>query len=238
MINIKRGTSNLEIILSFVIFIGFLFFMFLMFPITTTEKSKVGLDAAEQGIINFTKTEMVYFTFVINDTKALLKASGKGCFWLESEVNVKNITVKNENDTLLNATKIGSAIYINGTGKFYQVYSSSEFGMRNFDTKDCKELKTGDFELGVVREYSAVSYNKIKTLNSSYFSGYSDLHVQFNIPKREGFGFILREINGNEIFRAIKERSARAEILARDVPVQIAYQNGSLRYGILHLETW
>ena len=80
--------------------------------------------------------------------------------------------------------------------------------------------------------------NKVSALNLSYSSGYLELHSQFNMPKREDFGFILRETTGKEIFNAVRGNGNRADVLSREIPVQILYSNGTLNYAILNVRTW
>jgi len=234
----KRGLSNLEMIISFLIFIGFLFFLFLIFPITGNEKSSVGLDAAERGIMNFTNSKLTYFTASFN----IAKTGGKGCFSFHPNLALGNVIVKDENDNLINASSDGTkkedfVIYINGSGNFYQVYSSSDIEERSFTITDCAGLDSTDFGFGLIREYNFLSYGRISELNSSYVSRYSDLHSQFNIPSREDFGFILRETTGKEVFNAMKSNIGR-NVLSRDIPVQVLHSNGTLDYDILNIRTW
>lgn len=207
-----------------------------MFPITSTEKSKVGLDAAEQGIINFSSSELTYFTVSFNETE--INKNNRGCFKFNPEIDITNITVLDENDIRVNATWKNKKIIVNGTKGFYQFYSSPEFTEAEFEYSGCDEITEKDFKIGLIRKYEVLSYNKIKNLNDSYSSSYNNLKINFNIPKRENFGFILRWVDGKEIFSAMKNKPERGEILARDTPVQMIYSNGTSRYGILHIETW
>jgi hypothetical protein len=234
----KKGTSNLEIILSFVIFIGFLFFLFMVFPLNKTEKSKVGLDSAEMEIMNFTNINLVYFTIVVNESR--ISENEKSCFSFEPNITIGRVIVKDENDTIVDAEKIESGgdveISINSVGRFYQIYSSEEFTERNFEG-DCEELGNS-FSIGLTREYPVVSYSRVQQLSEIYERDYLSLLRNFSIPSRENFGFSIREINGSEIIRAMRSQPAKSSILARQVPVQIAYPSGELKYGIMNIEVW
>jgi hypothetical protein len=239
MIINKKAASSLEVIISFVIFIGFIFFLFLIFPVSNTEKSKVGIDAAESGIMNFSSSSLVYFTVLFNET-AINEGNLNGCFKFSPDITLGNVSVLDENDTRIEALTIDNEIVINGLERFYQIYSSSDIERGDFqdwEYNDCNEIDKRDFKLSLVRENSVISYNKIALLSEAYSFRYNSLISDFNIPSRENFGYSLREINGEIIIEAMKKKASR-NVIARDLPVQILYGNGSLKYAILHIEEW
>ena len=237
MIKLKRkAQGNLEIVISFIIFIGFVFFLFLIFPVARKEKSQVGIDAAELGIINFTGSQMTYFTIFFNETATSID-NPNNCIKFSQNITSRNISVRDENDTLVNSIIDNSEIIINSTKKFYQIYSSSGIESEDFHNDGCKEIGENDFKLGMIRESYVLSYSRLIELNKTYFSGYNALISDFNIPNREDFGFSLREINGEIIVEAVKKKPSR-DVIAREIPVQILYSDGSLKYAILHIEEW
>lgn len=232
----KKSTSNIEIVLSFVIFIGFMFFMFMAFPLKNIEKSSVGLDAAQRGIFNYTETEILYVSAVFNESEIASK-NNAGCFYFNPGINFDKIIVKDENNNLINANGKYPKIYIKSAEKFYQIYSSPYLEENSFSDAGCREI-TGNFELGTPRKYNVLLYDKIEELNSVYSSDYSGLHISFNMPKRDNFGFVLRNVDGHEIISALKSKGDKSNVLSRDVPVQIMYSNGTLDYAILNIRNW
>lgn len=226
----KKGVSNLEMIVSFLIFTGFIFAFFLMFPITSTEKSKVGLDAAERGVLNFTSMEMIQFSID-------LKVPGK-CFIFDAPITLEKIIVKNQSNALVNATYVNGKVQIDGIDKFYYIFSSSEFQENGFGANGCTVLDSGKFELGLVKSYTVLSWASLQKFKEAYSLKYNELRAQFNIPAGGNFGVTLRDTSGNEIINATKTKPIRASVLARETPVQIAYSNGELKYALLHIENW
>lgn len=232
----KKGGSNLEIILSFIIFIGFIFFLFMAFPITPTEKSKIGLDIAEKGLLNSASVELVVFSIDI-------KEPALGCFSFKPEVTIEKVVVFGEGgNEQKNAKSEDGKITVEGGDKFYYIYSSSNLSEKGFtgaeDSEDCETLNLGDYELGLIRRYDVLSYSKLEKLNKSYYTEYSNLHDKFSMPKRDEFGFVLREVNGIEIMSMTKRRPMKTEVLSRESPIQIVYKDGSLKYALLNVQIW
>lgn len=239
----SRGTSNLEVVLSFVIFMGFLIFLFFAFPLNKAEKSKIGLDAAETGIFNYTGINLTYFSIALKNPDEI-KKNNKDCIIFKPDFNpnvLTKIVVKDENDTRLDAdSKNEKKIKIKGIKAFYQIYSSEEFE-ENDVNGDCENLNKeneNEFEVGLVRRYSAISAKKLQILNDTYFTEYLNLHIKFSIPKRENFGFIVKDMVGNEIYNAMNKKPEKASVLSREIPIQIVYSNGTFRYAMLNIQTW
>jgi hypothetical protein len=232
---IKKGASNLEIILSFVIFVGFIFFLFLAFPLNRTQTSTVGLDSAERAIMNFTNIDLVYFSAVFSDES--MAQNEKTCFSFQPGRILDKVIALDENDNRVNAMSDGESINVEGNGRFFQFYSSNEFVENSFN-EDCTQMNSSDYGIGLVREYSVLSGSRIELLKGMYDKDYLNLVINFSLPSKSNFGFTLREINGTEIMNATRKKPVRGNVLARDLPVQIVYSDGELKYAMMRIETW
>ena len=239
MIKMKKASMHIEIILSFIIFVSFLIFILSIFPITMTEKSKIGLDIAERMVLNNTKSDVFYFTVVLNETQ-------KKCFWVNNS-NVGTAIVKNEaggSVIFINENNAGEKkVFINDlTGRFYGIYSSPDFvdPGNSFNTNPCSDLsKKGEaVDYGTTRIINALSYEKLMNLNASYYLDYAALRTSFSMPKKDNFGFMVKDSRGNVMIRAIKSRADKIEVMARETPVQIFYNNGSSVFLMLNVQSW
>jgi len=232
----KRGAGNLEIIISFVIFIGFVFFVFLVFPASNSSESSVGLDAAERGIMNYTGSELMYFSASFRD--ADVKSDYWNCFGFNPGIEIEKMIASDKNDAFVNSMSAGNMIYVRGSDNFYQFYSSSEFEERSFDYSACNILSSEDFEMSSLRKSGVILYSRLESLNSTYYSDYSRLLTEFNMPKRENFGFVLRKTGGEEIMRSLRSGFDSSDVIAREIPVQVIYSNGGWEYAILNIRAW
>ena len=233
----KLGVSHLEIILSFVIFIGFVTFLMIVIPINRSETRSSGLNAAERGIINYTTSGMFSFSLIINDTRGYCfqYAMGHDIPWQPEW----RMVVRNESGDIVNASAMAGYLRIETGGRFYTLYFSEEFEERliNYDIT-CDSYAPEDIELGLRRETVPLGYSKILELNRTYYEDYQTVHDELNIPDREDFGFVLSEINGEPKVYAVKEIPSNVEIYPREKPVEVIFNNGTQRSMMLYIETW
>lgn len=245
----KKAISHVEVIISLVIFVGFLVFLFLLFPSSLKVKSKIGLDVAERGITNFSAAEVNYVSIYLNENSPESIRKAGGCFRivLDKELGFLkdyNAIVEDETFNQINSSidviENEKFLDIEGKGSFYMIYFSREFDEKHVNSQECYFLNKSEegYVIGLTRTYNAISNKKLKLLNDTYYSDYNKLLSQFNMPKSSDFGFILKELNGTEMMRVVKKKPKRAETLAREIPVQIIYGDGTFKYALLNIQIW
>jgi len=241
----KKASGHIEIVLSFIIFISFVIFLFSVFPVYQIKKSEIGLDSAERGIINFTSAKVNYFALFLNRSAECFSHPTKE---LSSKVIAMDfegdrITAKSENDNWY----IKDTDYsYPGHGKFYGIYYSGEFSEEGYDTipgdlsTECKNLTDQDigYEIGLVREDYAPSYDKTVSLIEKYNAHYEEVRGNFSIPAGENFEFSIVDLKGNILLNASRNKPERTTVLSRNTPVQMVYKNGTYVFGMLNVRTW
>ncbi len=235
MMNKKALAIHVEMILSFIIFVGFVIFLLAVFPVYKQSKSTLGLDAAERGISDFVKLDVKYFTVVLN------KTIDKSCFCFENNSQLSNVVAVNDAGELIGANYSDGWVCINDTDAFHSVYSSSDFKEKEF-TGDCENLnKTlNDYLIGLEDNIDMVSYNKTLKLIENYTSNYENLKKSLGIPSKENFGFKVVNLKGEEILglKAMKNIPAKTQVLARSFPAQIVYENGRFVFAMINVQEW
>lgn len=235
----KRGISHIEVIISFVVFVGFLFFLFAFIkPVRNTEISQTILDLSQQGIEDYTNVNYSYISVKLSDS---LVFDGKLCFAIPISIDNGRIVVKDKKDVEVNSGADESKIYISqDSEKFYTIYASSVFELKGA-LSDCKDLvKDTDYSLGFLSEYQVLSNESIFQLKERYDSNedYISLKRYFKIPDSNNFGFSIRETNGDEIISAMRSPPARISVIARDVPSQLIYKTGEIKFVIMNVQAW
>jgi len=238
LIKNKKGMSHVEIVLSFVIFIGFLIFIFSIFnPFRVSDEKEIYLNIIERGIKEQTNVEFKFLSLSLN------QSLGEACFYFE--YNLSNVVVKNESYDFVAAfsEKSGNKrrIYINGTGSFFYIFSCEEFNESNFSSQHCKKLKQKDYTLGLLRRYDVTSYSKLENLTKKYDLNYEGIKGEIGLPSSKDFSFSVRDTNLSSrkpILTVNKTISKQVGILTRDVPIQLLYSNGTLKYAILNIQVW
>jgi hypothetical protein len=228
----KKGFSHIEVVLSFIIFLGFVIFLFAIFnPFKINTKSDVYIDMTERAIMDNISAKINFFTLK-------LKEGASSCFYFTYGLNLSNIVVKDNNYERLGASSIlidnKKQIKIDGTGNFFYIYSSDEFE-ENAVSGSCGELTSEEYSIGLFRIYKMVSFSKLNSLIEKHNSDYSNLKKEMGLTK--DFSFNVRESSGNIIVTTDK-KPPKIEVFARDEPIQLVYQNGSFKYAILNIRVW
>jgi hypothetical protein len=243
--NNKRGMSHIEMVLSFIIFVGFLIFLFAIFkPLRGFSQGEVYLDILERNIKNYTKIEVKFLTLNINENIS------SECFHFRYNSSLDNITERDANYNFVQSFCEGVGggqgrgdvkpreIWINGTGNFFYIYFCDEFRESEFDAVNCKSLNKKDYSLGLYRSYNMTSYNKLEELEKEYANNYDELKGKFGLPSSKDFSFNVLDSSRNSILRVQKTIPRGVRVLARSEDVQLVYKNGTFKYAILNMKLW
>lgn len=228
----KKAITHIEVIISFVIFVGFIIFLFIFLkPLKNQELSPTILDSSEYEIDNYANVNYSYISVKLND-------SSLECFILP--IKMGKVVVNDEDKHLVSAESIDEEVYVLGIKRnFYAIYSSLIFNENSFVHPDyCPRLTKDNYTLGLLRETKVLSYDRLVELKERYNQDYKNLKKEFNIPESNNFGFSVRESNGNKIITALNKQPSKINIIARDVPSQLLYTNGTIKYVIMNIQAW
>ncbi|MBU1135969.1 MAG: hypothetical protein ABIG37_00660 [Nanoarchaeota archaeon] len=228
---LKKGASHVEVIMSFVIFIGFFVFLFSIFnPLKIPTDNEAYLSIAERGIKDFSLIKVYFITIDV-------KNFNKDCFYFDYD-GLSRIIVKDKDERIVEAYNDKNIIKINSGKGFYYIYSNEIFKENKFPDADCKELKGADFEFGLFRSYDMVSNKTLFDFEKKYNSDYEELKKEINFPASREFSFSVKTFDGQSIADGEKEVPATAGVLAKNIPVQVVFENGDIKYCALNIKIW
>jgi len=224
----KKGISHIEMILSFVIFMGFLIFVLSIFqPFKTEEKGDINLDTLEREILD--KIVVNVESFSIN------LVSKKDCFYFPYSTD--KVAVKDEDGEIVEGYSSGGNIFIRSSKQFFYIYSSNEFIEKSF-SGSCNALKETDYSLGLFKTLKMASSIKLEQLQQDYTQDYENTKKVLEIPASQEFSFSVRDTLGTNLLGVEKQVPRTEKVLARDVPIQISYPDGNFKYAVLNIRTW
>ena len=120
--NKKGAVSHIEMILSFIIFVGFLIFLFAIFkPFRIASSSETYVDVVERGIKENVSVNVNFQTLKLTGTNP-------GCFCIP--YSLKKVIVKNVNEVKIldsNVETDGNRLCIKNSQIFFYISSSEEF---------------------------------------------------------------------------------------------------------------
>ena len=192
----RRGLSHIEFVISFVIFIAFVAFAFAFFnPLQSNRTMKSTLDYAWIEIDDATKSDLQTYSVSIDldipvGEKVAIDIIGV-------PVNF-NTSIEDVYGNLTGSYKFGTEVHFAvPENNFVRIKYSPVFsnGVSLGETTLLRESNPG--EMGGYKisssEIEKLNFEALfDNLNKSYFSNYTGLKKQFNLPNRVNFGFVVK----------------------------------------------
>lgn len=208
MIRNNRAQGHIEIILSFLIFIGFLLFIFMfMNPFAQTESKNI-IDNIEKSILNEISVDVGKLSIIVDSTSDCYEESALDSYsenYLEIAEDRK-----------------------------YTIYFNDIFGSR--PVPSCSDVAGRGYTIGKYSKENMIIYEKIQELRTNYIDNYEDLKTSLGIL--DEFTFELKKIDGGVEIGVTKEVPFGIEVEAADVPLRTINSNGEISEFILNIMVW
>lgn len=253
----KRG-SHIDVIISFVIFVGFIVFFYAIiqpsFVNTSRDKSVIFNSLYLELKQNLTGINNSIIGVRIN----LQKSSQNYCIILTNFVGVAGlqsppqIIVYNETGGIYPAyisSKNGQDLYINMSNPssvLLNIYSSqlfSQIPQNPSGLTPCTSLsynnQNNNYTIGEIQNssYNYISDANVKQLINEYNSNYNAVKIWFNLTANTDFGFSFDYQNLTSIGTNDKP-PAYKNVYAETFPIIYLTQNNSLQSGNLVIRIW
>jgi len=203
-----KAQGHIEIIFSFLIFIGFILFIFLfMNPFAKTESKEI-INNIKQSIISEISGDVGKLS-IITDTSA-------DCYDFDLSTYGENFI------------EVPDA----GGLRKYTIYYNDIFGVGV--PLPC----AGDvaYTLGTYSKENMIIYEKITELRTNYTENYEDLKTSLGIV--DEFIFELKRIDGGVEIGVEKTVPFGVEVEAADIPIRVINSNGIISEFILNIRVW
>lgn len=191
----KRGLSHIEVIVSFVLFLGFIIFALIFFnPLDTTRVVDSSLFYAMDEVSDNISVSLISYSVDLKNAGGNVVAipiNNPEGYKVRVETNSGNrLPAKYENGNVLVNKGANNFLVV----KFSEVFDESEsVGVVN------QPLSEGDFVLSSSSSSKVWSEKRASELKAAYDQNYLNLKKEFNIPGRVEFGFIFQMIDEDEI---------------------------------------
>lgn len=236
LIKIKKTQSHVEMIVSFVIFVGFVVAMFFIFnPIKTIGVNKTFLDITQEKIIsNWTITYQT-LSIIINSS-----TNQKSCIKIENKPALsQNFIVKDQSENILSSGHDINYDYFwfssAADNRYYLLIFSELF--QGSSLPDCQYLlKPGEYSLGSSNTYNTVLYENMASFIEAYNKDYEKL--KFNLGLQNDFMFNIYDEDNNLLYNTSRLVSKQSRVIARDIPVLTINQNTELKHLTINLRVW
>lgn len=251
--NNKKGIGHIEMLLSFLIFVGFVIFALYFFnPFNPDRLVKTALDYGFREIIKNTTIEIESYEVAISDMDGIngirkLKIN-------DIDVHDKKVIAENVLGNNVPAERNGNSPNIDFNTDEVHLPSDPNKGFVIFRfNEDFVQISPGGGGGQIPEEkYSIVSYEKIKlisekrviALKNYYADNYNKLREEFNLPSRANFEFVLKfdkeegEEEADEIPAVPKYRPQGVEIFSDMKRFEVLREDGTTKFAELTVRVW
>ena len=228
----KRGLSHIEVILAFVLFVGFLIFGLYFFnPLDSGRVVDSSLIYTINEIVENTSAFTLRYAVSLNTSKESVE------FPLPREnTDGGGFRVETHNGERIVSRYDGINVAFDRVDDFVYI---------TFGPFESEQGEIGNFQRLNSREYSLSSSNREKViiegsfedLNRSYYSDYYDLKKEFNIPNRIDFSAEIVFADGQKISL---ERSAPVglDVFSKVERKKVMRNDGRLEFADLTVKVW
>jgi hypothetical protein len=243
----RRGSSHVEIIISFAIFLGFVSVALILFnPVKNVEESDVSVKYAMLEIERNASVKVETFSVFINNVDdssgyPLMESNDIIQVKIAGLDSTKNIIAKIEGSTIESSScgDFGEVClqtnWISEKKYAIYVYSSEAFPYPSQLTST-KALADGDYILGEKITYNVIDTSKIDKLIENYDDNYPSLKEQLKISPSSEFYFNLKYEGKNIAPNKISQSST--DIFAETKRVELINKDNNIIFGDLSVELW
>ena len=222
----KKGSSHFEILISFVLFVGFT--LFLLFTLEPTKK-----DLLEESILF--NVQSVFFEQTTTNVSYVLVDYNK------NKTNPSDNTCPDNNPNKVcyppQIASDGNKISVPVPNKFCVsiVYASNEF-VSSTVTKQCKndESDNSKYLIGYIYREDVLSNKSLITMRDRYNSDYANLKNDLKVPEVVDFAIVSSDGN----FTMTKTVPDEAEVIAGTYRKKVLYANGSIINHDFTIKVW
>ena len=196
----KKGSSHLEMILAFILFIGFISFLFFNLKPYDTAILPVSLANG----VHYSLEKMIKTNLTVTSVKLTGVNLNFKCFKVDIpgkyfKYDFSKQLVKDESGIKV-ASGVSSSgnnreIFIEGMENYYKIYFSPELNEFVYLETTCLDPQSSI--IGSITEKEISSYKKLMELNAKYSSDYESLKSELGIPAI--FDFEIISLDNPEI---------------------------------------
>jgi len=229
----KGGTSHIETILSFVIFMAVLTFALYFFsPSDSTRLVDSSLTYGFREIERNTSVDVEIFSISVVGTGGN-SVIGFGVAGIPTE---KKSRVEDINGNVVGSWRDADVVYFNVSSmeNFYNVELNEEFVESPLANGVFDE---NYYEIASSEKKEVISEKKFAELGAFYDADYNSLKKMFNLPNRVQIGFSLEFADGSSI-NAEREIPDGFEVFSDKRRAEILRRSGEREFGELNVWVW
>lgn len=230
--------GHVEVILSFVMFMGFLLFGLYFFnPLDSSRVLDSSLFYAQDEIIQNVSTTILMYGISVNQTSFSAPAAIR--FPLSSgPVSARGFFAESLQGERLEGTYTGNVLTLNREGaEFFYVW------LGDFSSAQMSVTNPADFQIGINYTISSseqrtlLSEERIRALNQSYHTDYDSVRTEFNLPRRVDFALEVTFAPGDSILLS-QPIPEGFDVISQVQRKEVIRTDGNVSFADVRVQVW
>ncbi|GIU68664.1 MAG: hypothetical protein KatS3mg001_514 [Candidatus Pacearchaeota archaeon] len=228
----KKGT-HVEVVLSFVLFVGAIFFIFLAFEkdifVRQTPSSFISFKENLKKEISENLTSITINVPTQSSQSCIILSN-----FISSFNNLGNKIIARDSSQKIDVDVQGNNLVLNSNGgRNFFIYSSPAFEEESSSLTNCEEAS---YSIAQVKKQKFYFESKILNLSSEHENSYEQLKEKLKIPKNQNFGFSF--VYSNNTVVSTKENLLEVNVYAEEEPLIFITKDGEVQIGKLIFRMW
>lgn len=237
----KLGSGHIEVVISFVIFIGFLIFLFILFnplkkSINETIVDSTIFNIGENASMNVTSTSIRINNYIDLDSYDCFQIPVLESLGCSSE---RKILSKNSSEGVIDSKIESGKIIINllNNEKYYTLHCSEEISERAGIKTNCKVLDANEYNIGQIKTKYAWSEAKLRSFENKYLNSYKEIKEKF-VSGGNDFSFSIRNLSNDEKFIGRKSAPKGIGVNSKTIQIELIDNKATIKKAIITVTIW
>ncbi|MBS3071478.1 hypothetical protein J4408_00650 [Candidatus Pacearchaeota archaeon] len=237
----KEGASHIEVILAFVLFVGFIMFALYFFnPLNSSRLVDTSVDYLLNEIREKTEVAVDFYSLKIDSS---VSDESIQLDYPDDVDTSKNVASEGEDGEILDSRVAGNNIFVDRKNndfiklKFSETITENDNCCQNAKNLEAQGNEGKKYILASSNKRNIISEKKISEINKTYYENYNALKEEFNLPGRVNFAIVF--FLSNKEVRMEKEIPNNFEVFTEETRVElIRDDNGKIEFADLIIKVW
>ncbi len=238
-----RGVGNIEMILSFILFIGFVFIALFFFTPGGGNSRIIdsSLNYALSAVSNNVSVPLLTYSVKFDNTVIPPRTKTIAIDFSQVSSNIPsdyNVHVENYTGSEIAAVRSGNTVYVEWNNNPFVLVEFSQDFTPNSSVSSYPASNQNYYTIASSSSRNIISEKRFLELNSSYYNQYDSLKQELNMPGQVDFGFGLKYDNGLSI-QSQKQTPSGINVYSALTRREATLQNtNTLAYADFSVEVW
>lgn len=234
-----QGIGHVEVILAFVLFIGFLGFGLYFFnPLSSTRVLDSSLFYAADAVADNVTAPLLSYGVSFNQTDSFSLPDEVQFSLSREQIPGRGISVETPDQTRLASSYEGNVVSVARSSAEFFYVRFGEFSSENAAIAHPAVIYPGaNYTISSSERRDVFSETRLLALNQSYYEHYDDVRTFFNLPRRVDFAVTVT-FSPNDVISMTRPVPEGFDVLSQVERKEIVRADGRISFADVGVQVW